>query len=523
MTGDAALRFDAPNAHFFREPAINHEAPQILRRHPYLTVTAVFWASRLLLVFFNNGFPTADAYTGEELLYSTLAAERLRGNPFVGQMLYQDYTSGGFWLQTFLNAPLLTMLGCARWVTKLVPLGFAFATLMLFVTTARRFAGELAGWIVAGLLLLGTPATLSYGMVGFANHAELSAFYAAALFAAAFLLLERPVSLRVLTVSGAAFGLIIGLAIFYCYAALSLFPFAVALAAAAAAIRFRSMGAKAFAAPAAIAVGFLIGISSIGLLRGSIMHRYFGIYGGGAVWWRAMTEAIIVRRAGGQPVAASQVVLDQLPGDDGIRSAVRIVFSWHHRPCRRCRRRRVFPVEGGAQGGAEPNARSRGDHRHGGIVPACSVHHRRRAGAGRVYRYGRRLSRSAIQPSHGSGLEHLAFYRRGRAGHGHRVGKVFARCRFCRVRGSPGARGPVRHSNRRSFSKRGARVLPFKLAHDVAPRGRRQASRVGRRSSVPRCRGARAFLDPSDRKGVCWMIREHSSCPCPLEFSNNIN
>jgi hypothetical protein len=81
-------------------------------RYEWLVAAILFVATRWFVLLFNSGFALFIAM--EEMIYPTIAVERMRGNPLVEGMFYQGYTSGGFWLQTWLVMPFIRLLGCSR-------------------------------------------------------------------------------------------------------------------------------------------------------------------------------------------------------------------------------------------------------------------------------------------------------------------------------------------------------------------------------------------------------------------------
>lgn len=263
-----------------------------VRVHPVFSASILFFVSRWLLVFFNDGYAMTQS---EELIYPTLAVERMRGNPLVSQMYYQEYTSGGYWLQSYLFIPLIMLIGCTQYAIKWLPILFSCGAFVAYFVFTLRYYGQKAAWLFACLAILGNPLFLQHQVIGFANHNELGIFLGPCLLMLFILTFDKKRSSLLTALLTFTLGLWSALGVFYCYSAM---VFVLFLAMVCPLVFFRQvwkLGIRALLLIPAGYIGFRVGWSAIGLLRDHIGFNSFGIYCGfpsaGDIFIRNISES----------------------------------------------------------------------------------------------------------------------------------------------------------------------------------------------------------------------------------------
>jgi hypothetical protein len=221
------------------------------------------------------------------LIYPTIAVERLRGNPAVEQMLYQGYTSGGFWLQTWLVMPLIRLFGCTRGAVKILPIAFSLGAFVLYFLLARKYFGRLAARLFAGFMILGPPLLLQLQVIGFASHNELGLFWSAGFLCLFWLLFAPNKTAGTAFAVALALGLIGTVSLFYCATSLLFLVFLAALTPLVAYRLAGDLGYKALTALPAFLIGLAAGLLPQGYLESTVAHPHVGYYGhnrgGGAI------------------------------------------------------------------------------------------------------------------------------------------------------------------------------------------------------------------------------------------------
>jgi len=259
-----------------------------------LIAAVAFVLVRWLAVVYNEAY--AFNVAEEEMIYSTLAAERLRGNELVDDMLYQEYTTGGFWLQTHLYKPLIKLGGCSRYAMKWLPIGFSLIAFLFYLLLADRWLGRRAAVIFALLFTLGDPLLLQHQIVGYANHNELHVFFAPILLLTFYLLFTREPLLWPALATAFGVGLLTTSAIFYSYSAMVFALFLLLLSPFILARLIRQLGVKAWATLPVAALGLLLGSLPAWWLRLTIAHKAFGVYhtetGSGAFFLSSLIEGL---------------------------------------------------------------------------------------------------------------------------------------------------------------------------------------------------------------------------------------
>jgi hypothetical protein len=242
-----------------------------------VVVPLIFLASRWVLVDNNSG----DAFRyGEELIYPTIAVERLRGNPFVDGMMYQDYTSGGYLLQSYLAEPFVKRPVCTARFLNWLPILFSFAGFLIYLFMAWKFLGYLAASIFSILMILGTPLFLELQTIGYANHNESHIFIAPCLFALFWLLFGKSHNRILLAAVSFFCGFWCVVGIGYCYTAMVAAIFLILLAPFAlfTLTRKRQFGWWGLLAVPLVIAGAALGNGIMEIARRGISHPNFGYY-----------------------------------------------------------------------------------------------------------------------------------------------------------------------------------------------------------------------------------------------------
>lgn len=246
------------------------------RKALLISAVILFLTVRWLVVFQNNGL--AFNIAAEELIYPTIAAERLRDNPLADEMMFQEYTTGGYVLESYLYMPLVALNSCSRHLLKIVPIAFSLLAFCFYLLIAYRWFSPRAALLFAVGFSLGPPLLLQFQIVGYANHNEVHVFLAPCLALTYYLLFDRPASLW--RAGGAVFGLALlsALSVFYIYTALVFVVFVLALSPLIAwrlarMFRWRTLYLLLF-----ILAGLIIGNIPFETVQKTIAHQYFGFY-----------------------------------------------------------------------------------------------------------------------------------------------------------------------------------------------------------------------------------------------------
>jgi len=245
-------------------------------QHPYFSAVSLFLLARLVIVIFSSG----EIYrTNEEMLFSTMALERMRGNPLMSQNLFGSFLTGGPWLVSYLYIPLIKLVGCTRMVNKIMALLFSTVGFVGFLAVARNFFPKRTATIFTLLFIFVPPIALMAQTISLCNHQELIAFFGPALFLL-FYLLFRPVHklTHTLLLPFLLFATA-SLAVFFGYLAVIFFIFICLFMPIVFFRQIKAVGFWSLLTLPATMLGSSVGLLAISTLRASSKHEFFGYYG----------------------------------------------------------------------------------------------------------------------------------------------------------------------------------------------------------------------------------------------------